>query len=101
MVSGLFFGAAFLMWILAHLYHYGLVVTIRDHYPDYYEVIGKPNTILHSFARGWSFVWYVLLGRFNSDRTPEEILGELRISRFMFLSAITFLVISIAASAFD
>jgi len=101
MLSNSFFFAAVLVLVIFSIQYAGLVVTIRQHYEEYYESIGKPPALFVTplnAGAAWSFLTYVLLGEFKDGRPPEQILGSLRMARVLLLLALSLLVLALAAS---
>ena len=101
MLSTSFFFAAVLVFVIASIQYAGLVVTIRQHYQEYYESIGKPPalfvTLLNAGAT-WSFLIYLTLGEFHDDEPPEQIVGSLKATRIMFLLGFFLVALAIIAS---
>ena len=98
MLSNSFFFAAILVLVIFSIQYAGLIVTIRQHYEDYYESIGKPPALFITplnAGAAWSFMTNVVLGEFKEDEPPEQILGSLRVARVLALSL---LALALAAS---
>jgi hypothetical protein len=101
MLSNTLFFAAVLIFAIANIQYSGLVVTIRQHYAEYYESVGKPPALFMTplnAGAAWSFLIYVTLGEFKDDEPPEQVVGALKLSRTLFLSALALLAFAIAAT---
>lgn len=101
MLSTSLFFAAVLVLVIFSIQYAGLVVTIRQHYEEYYENIGKPPALFITplnAAAAWSFMIYVTLGEFKDDKPPEQILGSLRVARALSILALSLAALAIAAS---
>lgn len=101
MLSNLFFFAAVLVLVIFSIQYAGLIVTIRQHYEEYYESIGKPPALFITplnVGAAWSFMTYIVLGEFKDDKPPEQILGSLRVLRVLLLLALSLLTLALAAS---
>jgi len=101
MLSTSFFFAAVLVFIFANIQYSGLVVTIRQHYQEYYESVGSPPALFITplnAGAAWSFLIYVTLAEYKKDTPPEQIVGSLRATRVTFLIAFSLLILAIAAS---
>lgn len=101
MLSNSLFFAAGLVLAIFSIQYAGLVVTIRQHYEDFYESIGKPPALFITplnAGAAWSFMTYVVLGEFKDDKPPEQILSSLRVARVLLILALSLLVLALTAS---
>ena len=103
MLSTILFFSAFLVFIAANVQHSGLILTIRKHYAEFYEQVGKPPVLFMgplSMGAAWSFLAYVILGEFKNDEPPEQVYDALMLSRRLFLTSFGILLLAIAVSFF-
>lgn len=80
----------------------GLVVTIRQHYEEYYESIGTPpGLIITPLNAGgtWSFIIYVTFGEFKDDDPPEQVIGSLQVARVLMILALSLIALALAIVA--
>lgn len=62
----------------------GLIKTIKDHYPHFYESLGNPPVFFVgplSIGPAWSFWFYTLSGSYKTDEVPKQIAGEFPLVR--------------------
>ena len=101
MLSTSLFFAAVLVFIIANIQYSGLVVTIRQHYQEYYESIGSPPALFVTplnAGAAWSFLIYVTLAEYKNDKPPEQIVSSLQATRATFLVAFLLLALAIGTS---
>ena len=101
MVSNVLLGLAFLVFVAANIQYSGLIVTVREHYPDYYDHVGKPPALFIgplNAGAALSFLTYVTLGEFKDDNPPEQIIEALVLSRRLFLTTFALLILALVAS---
>ena len=101
MVSSSLFFAAVLVLVIFGIQYAGLVVTIRQHYGEYYESIGKPPVLFITplnAGAAWSFITYLVLDEFKDDKPPEQVLGSLQAARLLLLLAMCLLILALASS---
>lgn len=93
--------AAILIFVVANIQYSALVVTIRQHYPDYYERVGSPPAFMLTplnVGSAWSFLTYVIFAEYKDDDPPQDLRGSLRSTRMTFLIAFLLLTLAIATS---
>ena len=101
MVSTIFFFVALLVFLAANIQYSGLIVTIREHYGEYYERVGKPPVLFIGplkVGAAWSFLTYVTLGEFKDDQPPEQVVGALQLSQRLFLLTFVLLLLAVGVS---
>jgi len=62
----------------------GLIKTIKDHYPQFYESLGSPPVFFVgplSIGSAWRFWFYIISGSYRTDQVPTQVAGEFPLVR--------------------
>jgi len=101
MLSTILLILAALAFFAAGIQHAGLIVTIRAHYAEYYERVGKPPAIVLTplnMGAALSFLAYIILGEFKRDEPPEQVIDALNITRHLFLATFVLLIAAVGVT---
>ena len=91
-----------LAFLAAGFQQTGILLTVREHYSDYYRHLNEPPVFFPNpmkIGAGLSFIFYIIAGEYKQDEVPEQVRPSFPIVRGLYLSSVGLVVLALLASA--